>query len=72
MKVTRYEIEYDNEPVKVVYITQEEADELRVDNLFVANKFFLRTVKETKEERWLCQTPNAIGVKMGKEYVIKK
>jgi len=71
MKVTRYEIEYEDEPIEVVYIDEKECVKLFNDWLFLRNVKQLRTIKEIKEERWLCQTENAVGKMCGKEYVIR-
>ena len=71
MKVTVYEYEEEDVSVEVTYITEDEHRKLLRDSLFIVNKKFLKTIKETKEERWVCQTPNAVGRKLGVEFVIK-
>lgn len=72
MKVKRYEIEYEDDVnLEISHITQEEYNKLLLDDLFCVNRLALRTIYEVKEERWLCQTPNAVGKKLGVEYVIR-
>lgn len=66
------EYEVDDEDVEVEYVSKEQYEDMLGDDFFLRNIKQLETIYEVKEERWLCQHPQAVGKKFGKEILIKE